>query len=106
MLGNLRNMLGDDLKTKKTVFLGLTTKLEDSAFICHEASKCSQVIEIAAKLRNMLVAGDLDLTHKEKVRVLKMMNVAKVRALMQGTPYGFDTFNALDSISGDVVQLL
>lgn len=102
----LKSGWGDKMKTDRTAFIGLTSELEQSTCIRKDGSDCRQVVDIAIKLRNMLVNNDLKLTHSDKVRTLRMINLAKVRALMQETPNGVDIFHALDSISGDVVRLL
>jgi hypothetical protein len=65
-----------------------------------------QVVDRAANLRNHLRRCNANLSNEEKVRIVRALNTAKVRALMDGTTESFSTFRLLDSISSDVVTLL
>ncbi len=106
MLDVTKLYFGDGLVSKKRKFLGLTDEMEQSMFDGSEACKCERMVDVAARLRDILVRDELTLSRKEKVRVLKMITRAKVRAFMHGTSTGFSAFRSLDSISNDVVRLL
>ena len=73
------------------------------ALLEHEEGK---LVDTASKLRNQLRRNHCNLSHDEKVRIVKALNKAKVRALMGGTDESFSKFRSLDSISSDVVSLL
>jgi len=93
-----------DMKSKKR-FLGLTSALE-TAVRYGDSSRYGHMVNAAAELRNILRNDELDLTRAEKVRVVKSITKAKVKAFMEGTPDSYKTFKTLDTISNDLVQLL
>jgi len=93
-----------DMKSKKR-FLGLTSALE-TAVRYGDPSQYGRMINTAAELRNILRGEDLGLTRAEKVRVVKSITRAKVKAFMEGTSDSYRTFKTLDTISNDLVQLL
>ena len=94
----------EDMRSKKR-FLGLTYALE-TAVRHGDPSGYDQVIDAAAELRNILRNEELGLTRTEKVRVVKSITRAKVKAFMGGTSDSYRTFKTLDTISNDLVQLL
>ena len=81
----------------------LVNALEQAAF---NEKSCYDAVDSAARLRNLLRKESSSLTHDERVRIVKALNKAKVRALMQGTTEAYSAFRSLDSISSDVVTLL
>jgi len=95
---------GEVMKSKKR-FLGLTSALE-TAIRYGNPSGYAQMVDTAAELRNILRNEELDLTRGEKVRVVKSITRAKVKAFMDGTADSYRTFKTLDTISNDLVQLL
>jgi len=75
----------------------------EMALLEHEENN---LVDSASRLRNQLRRHQCELSHDEKVRIVKALNKAKVRALMGGTDDSFSRFRSLDSISSDVVALL
>jgi hypothetical protein len=73
------------------------------ALLEHEGGN---LVDTASRLRNQLRRNHCNLSHEDKVRIVKALNKAKVRALMGGTEDSFSKFRSLDSISSDVVSLL
>ncbi len=88
-------------KMKKKL-MGLTTELE----MYDDPMRYEVVVDAASQLRTLLKEEELSLTMGEKLRVLKSVTKAKVRAFMGGTSDNYRTFKTLDAISGDLVQLL
>jgi hypothetical protein len=103
MLGALKNIfgLGEGNATEREN--DLVSALEQSVFV---GDGCSNVVDSAARLRNLLRSQNMSLSHDEKIRIVKALNKAKVRALMHGTCECYGAFRSLDSISSDVVALL
>ena len=99
--------MSEDMRNKKMhkKFMGLASALE-SAMLYNDASRYDLMVDAAVELRNMLKGGEVDLSRADKVRVVKSITKAKVKAFMDGTPDSYRTFKALDSISSDLVQLL
>ncbi len=91
-------------KTKKK-FMGLTSALE-TAMLAEDTSRYALMVDAAAELRNMLRNEEVELSRADKVRVVKTITRAKVKAFMAGTPDSYRTFKTLDTISSDLVQLL
>lgn len=112
MLESLKNMFTftEDQTIRKKEFFGLTKEIEETienGGICPgEGCKCESVVDSAVRIRNMLLGEKLQLRRSDKIRLLKAINRAKVRALLSGTLEGKRTYNNLESISGEVVQLL
>jgi len=104
MLG-LGENLGDGL-TSKQKFMGLTSELEQFIPVDIEGCNCDRLVDVAVELRNMLRVEGVSLSRREKIKVLKMLNKAKVRSFMMGTTHSIGVFRTLDSISSDVVELL
>jgi hypothetical protein len=103
MFGLIKNFIG--MGEEKTVpgRGELVNALEQSAF---NEDRCFDAVDNASRLRNLLRKESSSLTHDERVRIVKALNKAKVRALMQGTTEAYSAFKSLDSISNDVVHLL
>ncbi len=89
-------------KAKKKL-MGLTTALE-MGYV--DPTRYDVVVDAASELCTLLRGQDMSLTMGEKVRVLKSVTRAKVRAFMGGTADDYKTFRTLDSISNDLVRLL
>lgn len=89
----------------KETFLELAARLEIHNSTA-AAGAGSEVIEIAKDMRDLLIHNQLELNRTEKVRVIKAINKAKVRALLSGNDEGCRTFSSLDSISADVMRVL
>jgi hypothetical protein len=66
----------------------------------------SKMLDSACSLRNQLRRGNVAPTREEKVRIVKALNKAKVRALMAGDAESYSLFRGLNSVSSDVVALL
>jgi len=91
-----------DMKAKKKL-MGLTTALE-MGYV--DPTRYDVVVDAATELCTLLRGQGMSLTMGEKVRVLKTVTRAKVRAFMVGSTDDYRTFRTLDSISSDLVQLL
>ncbi len=110
MMETLKSIFtSEDPALKRKRFFGLTKELEDavdSGSVCI-GEGCDSAIDTAKELRNLLLGEHgIRLQRSDKVRVLKVISRAKVRAMLAGTNDGRRTFSHLDSISGDVAQLL
>jgi len=103
MFGMLKSLLGMGEGNATEMEKDLVRALE--ATVVSEDS-CSNAVDSAARLRNLLRRESISLSHEEKVRIVKALNKAKVRALMHGSCECYGAFRSLDSISSDVVQLL
>ena len=99
MFGTIKSLIGMSED-------GADTKEVDALENAVTASNGSQVVDRADRLRNLLRGRSCNLSNDDKVRVIKALNKAKVRALMVGTSESYSLFNSLDSISTDVVSLL
>jgi hypothetical protein len=89
-------------KTKKKV-MGLTSALE-MAYV--DPTRYDVVVDAASQLCTLLKDEEVSLTMGEKLRVVKSVARAKVRAFMGGGADDYKAFKSLDSISTDLVQLL
>ena len=103
MFGALKSFFGLGEGNAAETENELVSALEKSAF--HEGG-CPGVVDSAARLRNLLRRENMSLSHQEKIRIVKALSKAKVRALMHGSCACYGAFRSLDSISSDVVQLL
>ncbi len=91
-----------NVKSKKR-FMGLTSALE---MVSDDPSRYDVVVDAASQLRSMLKGYEVSLTMSEKVRVIKTLSRAKVRAFVGGNTDNYRTYKTLDSISSDLVQML
>ncbi len=89
-------------KTKKKV-MGLATALE-MAYV--DPTRYDVVVDAASQLCSLLKDEEVSLSMGEKLRVVKSVARAKVRAFMVGGSDDYKTFKTLDEISTDLVQLL
>jgi len=89
-------------KTKKKV-MGLTSALE-MAYL--DPTRYEVVVDAASQLCTLLKDEEVSLTMGEKLRVVKSVARAKVRAFMGGDADDYKAFKTLDTISTDLVQLL
>ena len=89
-------------KTKKKV-LGLTSALEMANA---DPTRYDVVVDAASQICSLLKDEDVSLTMGEKVRMVKSVAKAKVKAFMGGTADDYRAFRTLDAISADLVQLL
>jgi hypothetical protein len=89
-------------KMKKR-FMGLTSALEMTT---DDPSRYDVVVDAASQLCTMLKASEVSLTMSEKLRVLKSVTRAKVKAFRGGAVDDYRTFRTLDEISGNLVRLL
>jgi len=102
MFGIFKNLFGVG-EENATARSDLLNSIEKTAV---DDNSCCSVVDHAARLRNILRKERAFLSHEERVRIVKALNKAKVRALMHGTSECYGAFRSLDSISNDVVQLL
>lgn len=89
-------------KTKKKV-MGLASALE-MAYL--DPTRYEVVVDAASQLCTLLKDEEVSLTMGEKLRVVKSVARAKVRAFMGGDVDDYRAFKTLDTISTDLVQLL
>jgi hypothetical protein len=96
-----------DSSTKKSKMkkkaLGLASALE-MAYV--DPTRYDVVVDAASQLCTLLKDEEVSLTMGEKLRVVKSVARAKVRAFMGGTADDYKAFKTLDEISTDLVQLL
>jgi hypothetical protein len=90
------------LKTRKKV-LGLTSAIEMANV---DPTRYEVVVDAASQICSLLRDEDISLTMGEKVRMVKSVAKAKVRAFMGGSTDDYRTYRALDVISTNLVQLL
>ncbi len=65
------------------------------------------VVSLAKQIRELIAEKKVLLSRREKIQLIKAMNKAKVRALMNtNSEEGYEIFKSLDSISTDVSRLL
>jgi len=89
-------------RTKKKA-MGLTSAME---MAYEDPTRYGVIVDAASQLCSMLREDEVSLTTAEKLRVMKSLTKAKVRAFIGGTSDNYKTFKTLDSISSDLVQLL
>lgn len=89
---------------KKRMFLELASEFEAQSISFGQPS--STIVDTAKRIRDMLLVSKLALKKEEKIKLIKLMNKAKVRALMHEGEDRYTTFRSLDSISSDVTRLL
>ncbi len=105
MLGYIKSLVGFGEETLDTrgKFLNLTAEFERTVSTDFpNKGSASKSVETAKKIREVLGSKELDLAREEKLKLLKMINKAKVRALMSNEEYAFELFSSLDSISTDI----
>ena len=101
MFDLLKTFLGDNNpRIMRKEFYSLTTRFERDV----ENSVQDNVVNLATRLREIL--HDVQLTRTDKIRLLKMINKAKVRALVLRTEDGNRTFQDLDLIGSDILKLM
>lgn len=83
--------------------MGLAFELEMAN---EDPTRYGVVVDAASQICSLLKDDGLSLTASEKVRLLKSLSKAKVKALRRGSADDYETFRTLDGISGDLVQLL
>jgi len=98
MFGHIKSLLGMSEE-------GADMKV-DVVGALESAASGNDVVDTAGRLRMLLRQRSCSLSNEEKVRVVRALNKAKVRALMGGTSESYSLFSSLDSISSDVVSLL
>lgn len=89
---------------KKMLFLELASEFEAQSVSF--GNPTGSIIDTAKRIRDMLVMSKLVLKKEEKIKLVKLMNRAKVRALMHDNEDAHAIFRSLDSISSDVTKLL
>ncbi len=94
-------------ESRKRLF-ELTESLERSTVFSQRdvASRHSEIVSIAVKIRQLLSESKAKLTHMEKVELIKAMNRAKVRTFLAGSEGELETFRVLDRILEDVRKYL
>ncbi len=83
--------------------LALTSALE-TAYV--DPTRFGVVVDAASQISILLKDPEVSLSMPEKMRVVKSLARAKVRAFMAGPDDDYKAYKALDAISGDLVQLL
>ena len=105
MIEYLKNLvgIGEDGFSKKREYTCLTSEFERTVSTDFPSRKTAdRTVETAKRIRNLLGNTELGLEREEKLKLLKMINRAKVRALLANEDYTFSLFSHLDSISADV----
>jgi len=101
-------IFGDFLGQKnygRTEFLSVASHFE--SIINSDTPSNYAVVDVARKIRNMLKRGDAELEKSDKIRLIKAMNKAKVRTLLQnGNGESYRIFRSLDSITNDLLTLI
>lgn len=97
-----RRKVGSD--SGRTV-LGFTTAI-DKAIGLDDASRSYAVLEAASALRETLLRERPALSRQERMSVIRSVAKAKVWAYFSGDADDFQTFNALESISSDLMSAL
>ena len=85
----------------KERLMGLTSMLEWGLDL--ENLQEGFMVDVAEQLRTALETGEVSLSGAEKVRILKTVTRAKVKAFMGGE---LDEFKQLDHLGNDLVALL
>lgn len=88
----------------RRVFCELTSELEMHATCGGHPT--THVVDTAKRMRDVLADRKLALSSDEKIKLVKLMNKAKVKALLMHDNSGYEIFQSLDSISSDVTRLL
>ena len=78
----------------------LETIIESNLADPHYGEKA---IAVASRIKNHVVTNEVG--NAVRVRVLSLINRAKLRALSFGTMDSYRVFTALDSISGDLLRI-
>lgn|GEM_PF-2836105 len=105
VLGYIKNLVGFGEETLDTRgrFLNLTADFERTVSTDFPSKgSASKTVDMAKKIREVLGDKELALVREEKLKLLKMINKAKVRALMSNEDFAFELFSSLDSISTDI----
>ncbi len=87
----------------KKKFMGLTSAME---MAYEDPTRYGVVADAASQLCDMLQQDEVSLTTAEKLRVMKSLTKAKVKAFMGGTSDNYRAFKTLDGISNNLIQLL
>lgn len=105
VLNAIKQIIGIEEKSVAGEYSELTMDFERTITADFPNKKtASKTIETAKRIRNLLAGNELQLEREEKLRLLKMLNKAKVRALLANQDYTYDIFANLDSISADVAR--
>ncbi|MEK6978940.1 MAG: hypothetical protein AABW86_01855 [Candidatus Micrarchaeota archaeon] len=110
MFGVLKEFLGLETPqfARRTEFLNLASELERYVDADFPSKTGGRVVDVAKRIRSVLRRGVVsELDTQERVRVLKMLNRAKVRALVSTKDdSGYEIFRSLDSITSDVASII
>lgn len=108
MLGVLKNLVGmeeDEPTTRLKEYASLAAEFEKTVSTDFPSrNTASKTVEMAKQIRNILSGNEITLEREAKLKLLKMLNKAKVRALLANKDYTFELFSSLDSISADVAK--
>lgn len=105
MLGFLKSFVGSGEEGTMREYATLASEFEKTVSIDFpHKNKVGKTIDTAKKIRNIISGNELTLAREDKLRLLKMLNKAKVRALLANEDYAFELFSNLDSISADVAK--
>jgi hypothetical protein len=107
MIGALRSLIGmgdEELESKKE-YAALTADFEHTISADFPSrNNVAHTVTTAKKIRELICKPELALQREDKLRLLKMFNRAKVRALLSNEEYAYALFSSLDSISADVAR--
>lgn len=86
-------------------FLALASEME-SRLLYEDATGIQSMVDTALLLREFLMCEDLPLRPEEKVRVMKSLTRARVKAYMGGSVESYKAFRTLDGISDELIEVL
>lgn len=101
MLSVLKGFFGNEGQRD---LVELSDRLEEQANEPPHGGEFGNVVDTARDLRDALVCATEEIKRSEKIRLLKLLNKAKVRALLRGDTEGYRIFSALDSIGSDLLR--
>lgn len=96
-------MRGETTIKAKSRLEGLSYALESTG---DTPSDYEAMVDAAVQFRDMLKGENISLSTAEKLQVLKSISRAKLRALRLGESDHYRTFQALDAVSSDLMQML
>ena len=107
MLESFRMFLGlnETEESRKRRLFALAQQLEELTGHSKSLLK-NNTIEIARAIRDMLATEAVRVQEEDKLKISKIINRAKVRAIQTGSLDGYRMFKTLDSISEDVNPFL
>ncbi|HLC69307.1 MAG TPA: hypothetical protein VJH24_05700 [Candidatus Bilamarchaeaceae archaeon] len=85
--------------------LELVRQLEEHAQQSQTSSLDPDALETATKLRDLVVRDVSGIGYDGKIRLVKLVNRLKVRALLRDDEEGYRMFSRLESIGSDILRV-